>query len=101
MRNTKAFQQAVADTADHLSQLGVTSVGRPAIADTIERNITAVSQQLSIQPASAFRYFDAEDFAQSIAKMAREAEDLHGEGPGIGQPPLPPKDNPEMALLIA
>jgi hypothetical protein len=79
----------------------VTGVGRPAIADTIERNITAVSQQLRIQPASALRYFDAKDFAQQIAEMARESEALYGEGPGIGQPPLPPKHNPEMALLIA
>jgi hypothetical protein len=101
MRSTKAFQQAVADTADHLSRLGVTGVGRPAIADTIERNITAVSQQLKIQSASAFRYFDAGDFAQSMAKMVRESEALYGEGPDIGQPPLPPRGNPEMALLIA
>jgi hypothetical protein len=101
MRNTKAFQQAVTDTTAHLNRLGVTGVGPAAIADTIERNITAVSRQLKIKPASAFRYFDAADFAQSIATMAREAEDSYGEGPGIGQPPLPPKHNPEMALLLA
>ncbi len=101
MRDTKAFQQAVADTAGHLARLGVTGISRPSIADTIESNITAVSQQLKIKPVSAFQYFDAGDFAQRIAETAREAEDQYGPGPGIGQPPLPPKDNPEMALLIA
>lgn len=101
MRNTKVFQQAVDDTAGHLARLGVTGVSRPALADTIERNISAVSFQMKIQPASAFRYFNAEDFAEQIAERAREAEHAYGPGPGAGQPPLPPKDNPEMAALIA
>lgn len=100
MRNTKAFKQAVTATVEHLDRLGVTGIGPLAIADTIERNVIAVSQQLHIQVASAWRYFDAEALAQSIAEMADEASSQHGGAPEIGQPPLPDLGNPELAMLI-
>jgi hypothetical protein len=65
-----------------------------------ERNITAVSRQPRIKPASAFST-STTPTSPSGSPIARDAEDHYGPGPGLGEPPLPPKDNPEMALLIA
>ena len=101
VRTTKAFLQAVADTADHLNRLGVTDIGQAAIADTIERNITAVSQQLGIKPALGVELFPCRGPRAVDRRDVAELERQTGERRGIGQPPLPPKDNPEMATLIA
>jgi len=101
VRNTKAFKQAVADTLEHLARLGVSGVAPTAIADQIEQNITAASRQLGIQPASAWRYFEAESFAQAIAAREREERAQLGDGPFVGQAPYPEVGNPEMAVLIA
>ncbi|MFB0632741.1 hypothetical protein [Streptomyces sp. AB3(2024)] len=43
MRNTKAFQEAVAETLSELARRGVT-VRPGSIADAIEQNMRAISQ---------------------------------------------------------
>jgi len=98
VRNTKAFQTAVADTLAELARLGIT-VRPGTVADVIETNITAVATQLGIQVRSAWRYFDAQALAASLARQRRDFEQSD-EGK-IGQPPLPPVGNPELALILA
>ncbi|MFB6984649.1 hypothetical protein ACNPQN_39120 [Streptomyces sp. NPDC056297] len=98
MRSTKQFQSAVADTLAELARLGVTA--RPGtVADTIERNVTAVATQMGIQVRSAWRYFSAAGLAKSIAAQ-REQKNESGQE-GIGQAPLPPLGNPELAVILA
>jgi len=101
VRNTKAFRQAVADTLEHLDQLGVSGIDAGAVGDLIEQNMTAVSMQLGIQAASSWRYFDAEALAEAIAEQARKAKQQHGDDADMGQPPYPEVGNPELAILIA
>jgi hypothetical protein len=50
--NTKAFKEAVAQTLAQLARRGVT-LGPATVADTVERNIQAVADQLGIQVRSA------------------------------------------------
>ncbi|MFH9968773.1 hypothetical protein ACH4PR_47100 [Streptomyces mirabilis] len=98
MRNTKRFKTAVADTLAALARRGVTA--RPGtVADTIEDNITTVAARLNIQAASAWRYFDAEALAATIAAQHEQHEDQVQEH--LGEPPLPPLKNPELALILA
>lgn len=98
MRNTKQFKAAVADTLAALARLGVTA--RPGtVADTVERNVTAVATQLGIQVRSAWRYFDADALAATIAEQHRRHEDQDQEA--VGAPPLPPIGNPELAVILA
>jgi hypothetical protein len=55
---------------------------------------------MGIQVRSAWRYFDAERLAESLAARRREFED--GQEPErAGQAPMPPVGNPELALLLA
>lgn len=99
MRNTKAFKEAVAETLAELARRGVTLT--PAtVEDTIERNVQAVATQLGIQVRSAWRYFDAAALADTIAQSVKELEDS-GPDDGAGQAPMPPRDNPELALILA
>lgn len=97
MRNTEVFRQAVADTLGHLARLGVVGIDADAVGDLIEQNMTALSTQLGIRPASSWRYFDAEALAQAIAEQAGAA----GDGSDLGRPPYPDAGNPELAILIA
>lgn len=98
VRNTKQFSTAVADTLAALARRGVT-VRSGTVADTIERNITTVADRLGIQVRSAWRYFDAEALAVAIAEQYEEHE---GQGQeNLGEPPLPPLKNPELALILA
>ncbi|MFD0271078.1 hypothetical protein ACFVGY_31600 [Streptomyces sp. NPDC127106] len=99
MRNTRAFNEAVADTLAELARRGVT-VRPGTVADTIERNIRAVAAQLGIQERSAWRYFDPAGLAASIAKQRQAAEDDSAPGQ-VGRAPMPPVDNPELALILA
>jgi hypothetical protein len=98
VRNTKAFKEAVAETLAELARRGVT-IAPATVADTIERNVQAVANQLRIQVRSAWRYFDASALADSIAQSLREFEDSTP-GDGVGQAPMPPRDNPELALIL-
>ncbi|MFI6658054.1 hypothetical protein ACIBL8_21325 [Streptomyces sp. NPDC050523] len=99
MRNTKAFKEAVAETLAELARRGVTLT--PAtVEDTIERNVQAVANQLGIQVRSAWRYFDAAALADTVAQSVREFEDSSPDD-GAGQAPMPPRDNPELALVLA
>ncbi|MER6121474.1 hypothetical protein ABT173_02000 [Streptomyces sp. NPDC001795] len=99
MRNTKAFKDAVAQTLTELARLGVTM--RPgAVEDIIEANISEVAARLRIQERSAWRYFDAAGLAESIAQQRKEFE-ASSESAGVGVPPMPPVDNPELALILA
>lgn len=97
MRTSKALQQALSDTVEQLALLGVSGVSREALGALIERNITAVAGRLGIQPASAWRYFDAAALARSIAEQAHPEDAQPSQ---VGEPPMPPHGNPEMALLI-
>ncbi|MGW1641519.1 hypothetical protein [Streptomyces lavendulae] len=98
MRNTKAFKEAVADTLAELARRGVT-VRPGTVADTIERNIRAVATRLGIQERSAWRYFDPAGLAASIAQQRQAAEDGSASGQ-VGRAPMPPVDNPELALIL-
>nr|MDT0519818.1 hypothetical protein [Streptomyces sp. DSM 41633] len=98
MRNTKAFREAAAETLAQLARRGVT-VRPGTVADTIETNIRAVATQLGIQERSAWRYFDPAGLAASIAQQRQAAET--GSTPGeVGRAPMPPVDNPELALIL-
>ncbi|MFD4975075.1 hypothetical protein [Streptomyces sp. NPDC058424] len=99
MRNTKAFKEAVAQTLTELAHRGVT-LAPATVADTIERQITTVSERLGIQVRSAWRYFDAAATADGLAKSLSAYEESSSEK-GVGLAPMPPLDNPELALVLA
>ncbi|MFC9627562.1 hypothetical protein ACFTXM_49090 [Streptomyces sp. NPDC056930] len=99
MRNTKAFKEAVAQTLAELARRGVTLTSA-TVADTIEKHITTVSERFGIQVRSAWRYFDASAMADSLAKNVRSFEESSSEK-GVGEAPMPPLDNPELALVLA
>ncbi|MFF2964846.1 hypothetical protein ACFVT1_39600 [Streptomyces sp. NPDC057963] len=99
MRNTKAFKEAVAETLAELARRGVT-FAPTTVADTIEQQITTVSERLWIQARSAWRYFDASATADHLAKSQASYEESSSEK-GVGQAPVPPIDNPELALVLA
>ncbi|WP_239694474.1 hypothetical protein [Streptomyces sp. Cmuel-A718b] len=99
MRKTKAFKEAVAETLADLARRGVTFA--PAtVADTIEQQITAVSERLGIQVRSAWKYFDPSATADRLAKSQAAFEESSSEK-DVGQAPMPPVDNPELALVLA
>lgn len=98
MKNTKAFQTALQQTMDELARLGVTEVGRVSVGDTIERNITALAQQLGVQTRTAWTYFDPKDFAQAVAEKVTAAK--AGGALQEGEPPFPPYGNPELAVIM-
>ncbi|MEV3852233.1 hypothetical protein AB0J30_36445 [Streptomyces microflavus] len=99
MRKTKAFKEAVAETLAELARRGVT-VAPATVADTIEQQITTVSERLGIQVRSAWRYFDASATADRLAQSLASYEESSSEK-GAGQAPMPPIDNPELALVLA
>ncbi|MEE1736403.1 hypothetical protein PUR49_07800 [Streptomyces sp. BE147] len=99
MRNTKAFKEAVAQTLTELAHRGVT-LAPTTVADTIEQQITTVSERLGIQVRSAWRYFDASLMAGRLAESLASYEESSSEK-DIGQAPMPPLDNPELALVLA
>jgi hypothetical protein len=98
VRNTKAFKEAVAQTLAELARRGVT-VRPGAVADVIEKNVNTVAEQMGIQARSAWRYFDAAGLAETIAQQHRDFEG-GSEARGVGQAPMPPIDNPELALIL-
>ncbi|MFE2693604.1 hypothetical protein [Streptomyces mirabilis] len=99
MRNTKAFKEAVAQTLAELARRGVT-LAPSIVEDTIERNTRAVAEKLRIQERSAWRYFDAATLADSLAQSVQQFEESSNQE-GVGQAPMPPLDNPELALILA
>ncbi|MFJ2008392.1 hypothetical protein [Streptomyces chartreusis] len=99
MRNTKAFKEAVAETLAELAGRGVTLTSA-TVEDTIERNVQAVAAQLGIQVRSAWRYFDAAALADTIADSVQEFE-ASSSDKEAGQAPMPPRDNPELTLILA
>ncbi|MFB7672725.1 hypothetical protein ACFC26_15075 [Kitasatospora purpeofusca] len=99
MRNTKAFKEAVAETLAALARRGVT-VRPGTVEDIIEERVTGVARQLRIQVRSAWTYFNADALADAIAKQYQEMQES-GEGDEAGQAPMPPVDNPELALILA
>ncbi|MFB7747319.1 hypothetical protein [Streptomyces sp. NPDC056132] len=99
MRNTKAFKEAVAQTLTELAHRGVT-LAPSTVEDTIEKNISTVSERLGIQTRSAWRYFDAAALADHLAQSQSSYEESSSDK-GVGQAPMPPLDNPELALVLA
>ncbi|MEU4490164.1 hypothetical protein AB0H94_35730 [Streptomyces purpurascens] len=99
MRNTKAFKEAVAQTLAELARRGVT-LAPVTVQDTIERQITTVAERLGIQVRSAWRYFDASVTADRLAQSVASYEESSSEK-DAGQAPMPPLDNPELALVLA
>ncbi|MGP3632650.1 hypothetical protein ACTU45_04620 [Streptomyces sp. 24-1644] len=99
MRNTKAFKEAVAQTLAELARRGVT-LAPATVADTIEQQITAVSERLGIQVRSAWRYFDASVTANRLTQSLSSYEESSSEK-DVGHAPMPPIDNPELALVLA
>jgi hypothetical protein len=70
------------------------------VEDTIEQNMNAVAQRLGIQVRSAWRYFDAAVLADRLAGSAQSFAE-GGSAMDAGQAPMPPIDNPELALVLA
>ncbi|MEU9108147.1 hypothetical protein AB0D54_28230 [Streptomyces xanthophaeus] len=70
------------------------------MADIIEQNIRTVAERLGIQERSAWRYFDPAVLADSIAKQRQNSEEASTKE-GAGKAPMPPVDNPELALILA
>ncbi|MFF5106487.1 hypothetical protein, partial [Streptomyces sp. NPDC000134] len=99
MRNTKAFKEAVAQTLAELARREVT-LAPATVEDTIEKQITTVAERLGIQVRSAWRYFDASVTADRLAQSVASYEDSSSEK-GVGQAPMPPIGNPELALVLA
>ncbi|WP_416971577.1 hypothetical protein [Streptomyces sp. 4F14] len=99
MRNTKAFKDAVAQTLAELARRGVT-IGPATVEDSVERSMRVVSNQLGIQVRSAWRYFDAATLAEGLAASLRKFEE-GGDKEDAGEAPMPPVDNPELAVILA
>ncbi|MFQ6147473.1 hypothetical protein ACLMNJ_31100 [Streptomyces seoulensis] len=99
MRNTKAFKEAVAQTLTELAHRGVT-LAPSTVEDTIEKSISTVADRLRIQTRSAWRYFDAAALADRLAQSQGSYEESSNEKE-VGQAPMPPIDNPELALVLA
>ncbi|MFC9191709.1 hypothetical protein [Streptomyces cyaneofuscatus] len=99
MRNTKAFKEAVAHLLAELARRGVT-LAPATVADTIEKQVTTVSERLGIQVRSTWRYFDASVTADRLAQSLASYEESSSQK-GVGQAPMPPIDNPELALVLA
>ncbi|MFE5219305.1 MULTISPECIES: hypothetical protein [unclassified Streptomyces] len=99
MRNTKAFKEAVAQTLAELAQRGVT-LAPAMVEDTIDRNVSTVAERLGIQVRSAWRYFNAAALADNLANNVRSFEQSSANS-SVGQAPMPPLDNPELALVLA
>ncbi|MGK5543427.1 hypothetical protein ACSNOH_01605 [Streptomyces sp. URMC 127] len=99
MRNTKAFKEAVARTLAELAHRGVT-LAPSTVEDTIEKNINTVAERLRIQVRSAWRYFDAGVTADRLAQSLSSYKESNSEK-DVGQSPMPPIDNPELALVLA
>lgn len=100
MRNTKAFKTAVSDTLAELERRGV-AVRPGTVADTIERNVSGVSDSLGIQVRSVWQYFDAGRLADTITQQRKDREEKEDKEGGVGVAPMPPLGNPELALLLA
>ncbi|BAC75299.1 hypothetical protein AQJ43_37660 [Streptomyces avermitilis] len=99
VRNTKAFKEAVAQTLAELAHQGVT-LAPATVEDTIEKNVRTAADRLGIQVRSAWRYFDAAALAARLADSSRSFEESSTRK-GAGQAPMPPVDNPELALILA
>ena len=82
------------ETLNELAARGITIVGPVAVGENIERNVRAVAQQLGIQVASVWRYFDADGLADSIAEAIRKAQGMAGVAPGWGRRRCPRSTTP-------
>lgn len=98
VRRSKAFKEAVGQTLAELARRGVT-IAPATVEDTIEQKIRMVASHLGIQERSAWRYFDAGRLADGLAQSARDFETSSAED-GVGKAPMPPLENPELALIL-
>ncbi|OIJ63267.1 hypothetical protein WN71_035060 [Streptomyces mangrovisoli] len=81
-----------------MARRGVT-LAPSTVEDTIEKNMTAVAERLGVQLRSAWRYFNARAVADSLAQSSSLREDNGGDR--SIRAPMPPLDNPELALVLA
>ncbi|MFF0386940.1 hypothetical protein [Streptomyces sp. NPDC004286] len=86
-------------TLAELAHRGVT-LAPSTVEDTIEKQVTTVAERLGIQVRSAWRYFDAAAIADRLVGSVRAFEES-GSDKDVGQAPMPPIDNPELALVLA
>ncbi|MFF3429639.1 hypothetical protein [Streptomyces sp. NPDC002602] len=100
MRNTKAFKDAVAVTLSELARRGF-AFHRGTIADTVGDGMRLVAERLGIHARSARKHFDVDGRPDRTAEQRRRTEEGGTAEPEIGQPPTPPVDNPELALILA
>jgi hypothetical protein len=86
-------------TLAELAHRGVT-LAPSTVEGTVEKYINTVAERLGIQVRSAWRYFDAAVLADRLAGSANAFEESSNDK-GVGQAPMPPIDNPELALVLA
>ncbi|MET9419056.1 hypothetical protein ABZY03_33770 [Streptomyces klenkii] len=70
------------------------------VADVIEKKVGTVAERLGIPVRSAWRYFDAAGLADTVARQQREFK-TNSDARDVGQAPMPPVDNPELALILS
>ncbi|MFD5888868.1 hypothetical protein ACFWHQ_23180 [Streptomyces sp. NPDC060334] len=100
MRNTKAFKDAVAVTLSELTRRGL-AFRRGTIAGTVRDSMRLMAERLGIQTRPSRKPFGLDrHLDRATERRGRTEEDRTPEWE-IGQPPTPPIDNPELALILA
>nr|WP_257019553.1 hypothetical protein [Streptomyces sp. TLI_235] len=94
MRNSRAFEDAVAQTLAELARRGVT-MRSGVVADVIERNIRTVAERLASRSAPR----GGTSTPPPLVRQQQEFKDSSAER-GVGQAPLPPVGNLELALIL-
>ncbi|MCY0956762.1 hypothetical protein [Streptomyces sp. H27-H5] len=100
MRNTKAFKDAVAVALSELARRGF-ALRLDTIIETVRRRVRLVAERLGIQTRSPHRHFHGDGRPDCVAGKRRRAEEGGTVEWVIGEPPTPPVDNPELALILA
>ncbi|MER6386890.1 hypothetical protein ABT236_00245 [Streptomyces sp. NPDC001523] len=100
MRNTKAFKDAVAVTLSELTSRGF-AFRRGTIADTVRDGMRLMVERLGVQTRSGRKHLGVDGHPdRATARRGRTDEDRTPAWE-IGQPPTPPVDNPELAIILA
>ncbi|MGI5447372.1 hypothetical protein ACQEVM_16615 [Streptomyces sp. CA-243310] len=100
MRNTKAFKDATAVTLSEPTRRGF-PFRRGTIADTVRDSMRLMAERLGIQTRSARKHLGVDGHVACATEQRGRTEGGQTPGWEIGQPPTPPVDNPELALILA